>query len=119
MSAGEADELVIVLHECKVLLAAIDLRMGELTHRVERTEVFITMQQALRLAWRFQALLRRLGLPEDLDNAIRILNTFTRTVMYAYFASNLLMGTTLYNIGAGMIGMTVAAINLTSMVEGY
>ena len=124
MSAGASDaqELYRVLQECQQLITQLN---GEATRVIEKrqeiTEVYITLQQALRLFWRLSRQLERMGLSEDFSEAMNRLTGLARAATYTYYAFLLLAKGTPYGYFAGTLGLIAMAMNITALspMEGY
>jgi hypothetical protein len=65
----------------------------------------VTTQQALRLFWRLSSLMRRMGLSEEMNEAMATITRLARIAMYLYYAVSLLSLMTPYGAMAGGIGL--------------
>ncbi len=119
MSLGEATQLFEILQDCNLLASEINFKIEDLHKRIERTEVFITAQQALRVFWRLSSLMTKMGLPKDAAQAIKVLTKIAHVATYTYYAMHLLMMGTPYGMVAGVVGLTTSFISAGLIFEGY
>lgn len=107
MSLAETREILTELEKIVALLEQVETKhVPKLKKDLpELTAVVITTQQSLRLIWRFSSLLNRMGLSDDVNEAIQRITQLTRMVMYLYYALSLLDSGTTYGLIAGVLGM--------------
>jgi len=120
VSLGETQAIFQELERIVALLERVDLTSTKLERELPQiTAVVITTQQALRLFWRLTSLMRKMGLPEDVANAIDMINAVARAATYAYYAMNLLSLGTPYGTIAGIIGLVSVGLISIDSIGGY
>lgn len=120
MSLGEIHQVYEVLIKIDELLSDVEAKSATLEKNLPTTQKSVlTVQEAIRLTWRFTHLLSHLGLPENVEASI---NKITR-LMYAtrmlYTSLMLLSATTPYGLVMGGIGAVLGGLSLAEMVSGY
>ena len=71
------------------------------------------------VALRYLALARRVGLPDDVDNAIQLLARLITTLRMAQLSINMLMASNPVTSAIGLAGLVMTAATLPDMLAGY
>jgi hypothetical protein len=104
------------IQQLRAELEAIKATVAELEPKLERMpRQLTTFRELEQVALRYLTLAHRMGLPEDVDNAIRFLSRLLVVIRQIQITSNLML--------MGPVGMALAiptmGLTVLSIAEGY
>lgn len=119
MSLAETQQIMQLCQEIIQLLNTAEIKTGKLIKDLPQTEkVLNNFRQLERVALRYLAIARRMGLPEDAEQAIRIFSQLIVVIRMTQMSLGMLAGGPL-GIAMGAAGLIMAGLSASSMLEGY
>lgn len=119
-SLSETQQVFNLLTQIDKLLADIELKITKLQTDAPRTrELLVTFRQIERLTLRYLALTRRMGLPEDTQNAISFLMRLVTVIRMAQISISLMMASNPVTAAIGIAGLIGSAMTLQDSLIGY
>jgi len=98
-------------------IQALRREIEQLEPKLEKgTRQLETWRQLERVALRYYALARRMGLPDDADQALRVLTRILITMRMLEITGTMLFSGTPFGFAMGVAGLILAQ---ASMLEGY
>jgi hypothetical protein len=116
MSLAETQELMRTMQELIRLLDGVDVKANKIIDKVpDLKKAGATFQQAERLAVRYLALARRMGLPEQIEQATQLVSQLVVMMRMLQISTSMISGG---GIGAligiaGIIGVVMTANDMT------
>jgi hypothetical protein len=117
MSSGEILQLYSTLQEISVLLNNITIKVETL--RAEAGHARGDLREVEYIIYRVTSLLRRMGLPAEIDQAIDKVQKLIFAVRVLHTTIILLESTSNFGFILGIISGIGAIVTMGSMVEGY
>ena len=121
--SGETQEVFQILTEIDKLLADIELKIIRIQGGAGSSGALAGLttkfQQIERLALRWLALSRRMGLPEDVGAVIDFLARLITSVRMAQISLSLVMASNPVTAAIGFAGLMGSAFSLIDVVGGY
>lgn len=119
---SQIQEAYQTLAEIDRLLADIELKITKITNtdtqqKMERT--VSTFREAERLAIRWLALGRQLGLPEQVDAAITKIAQLVTTIRMLQISLSLMMATNPLTAAVGVAGLLGSVVTVTDVFARY
>jgi len=119
MSLAETQQIMQVCQEIIKLLDGIEFKTEKLVTEAPRTErIFENFRQLERVAVRYLAIARQLGLPEDAEKTVQLLARII-VMMRMVQASMTMMTGGPIGVAMGVASMLLAGLSAGSMLEGY
>ena len=117
--SGLADvgEMYGLVQEMATLLGQLETRVDSLKARADMTEEFLTTQQFERILYRVMSIIKRMGLPENLQAAISLMSRAIMTARMLTMSLHFLEMATPYGwfMGfTGIISTSLSAAEITS-----
>jgi hypothetical protein len=120
MSLAETQELMRTMQELMALLNNVQARTTQLNNDEPRTkETLATFRQLERLALRWLALSRQLGLPPEAQQTIDLLMKLLVTIRMVQISMNMMMMSNPVTALIGVAGLLMTATTIPGMLEGY
>lgn len=120
MSLSETRELLQVLIEIDAILKGITVKTAEIEQRTPvMRENLTTFREVERLALRWLALSRSMGLPDYVSGAIDKVMQLVVTIRMAMISINLMLASNPVTALIGVAGLLGTAASMGSMLEGY
>lgn len=120
MSLAETQQIMVMLQEIVKILDGVDVKTVKINNDLPRTkEALSTFRTLERIALRYLAIARQLGLPDDVD---RVINTLTRLIVIINMLKmsiNMLYMSNPATMALGIAGMATSIATLPSLMEGY
>ena len=120
--AAEAQEMFVLLQNMDQILANIQEKIMALNEDSGPTsvrETTVRLYQVERLAIRWLALGRRMGLPEDIGKAIDLIARLTVVIRMLHISYNLLMSTNPVFMAIGFAAAIGSLFTMIDAGEGY
>lgn len=119
MNLGEIQEFAAQLERINQILTAIEDKTQNLEKAMPQTEeVVMTVQQGTRILYRFNHILAHLGLPENIDGAIRKLQQIVFMARMVEMSLVLLQQGTPYGMIFGALGFVSTYLSFNDLM-GY
>jgi hypothetical protein len=119
MSLAETQELMRTMQELMVLLGHVEAKTTRLNDELPRTkETMGTFRELERVAVRYLALARRMGLPDDSTKAIEVLSRLVVLAGMAQMSFNMLMRMTPYGWLMGVAGIAMTGLSFYDSLTG-
>ena len=120
MSLAETQEIMQVLQEIMALLNNVEFK----TTKLERDTPMISrnlqnFRQLERIALRFLAITRQMGLPDDIEKATQALTRLIVIIRMAQMSLTALASTNPYTAVIGVLGLAATFMAAPSVLEGY
>jgi hypothetical protein len=122
MSLAETQQIYDVLVQIDAILKGIEVKTVALQQRAPAVrENLKTFMQLERLALRYLVLARRMGLPEEYEQAVNAISRLVVSMRMAMISINLMMASNPVTMAIGFAGLAGVAIELGSgsILEGY
>jgi hypothetical protein len=122
MSLAETQQIYDVLVQIDAILKGIEVKTVALQQRAPAVrENLKTFMQLERLALRYLVLARRMGLPEEYEQAVNGISRLVVSMRMAMISINLMMASNPVTMAIGFAGLAGVAIELGSgsILEGY
>jgi hypothetical protein len=108
-----------VLQEIMALLNNVEFKTTKLNTELPQTkETMATFRELERVAVRYLAIARRMGLPENATHAIQILSQMVVVIAMVQMSSNMLMRSTPYGWVMGMAGLILSGLSAYDTITG-
>jgi hypothetical protein len=113
MSLAQTQELMRTMQELMTLLNGVETKTAKITADMPQTkQTLAPFGQLERVAVRYLALAKRMGLPEDATRAIDMLSRLVVMARMARISINLLMVGTPFGWGLGIAGLAMTTMSL-------
>lgn len=120
MSFGETRQIMADLQEIMALLNQTSVKTERIITNLPKTkEALMTFQQFERVALRYLALSRRMGLPDDVAQTTEVLTRLIITVRMLQMSMNMLMLGTPFGWLMGAAGLAMTGLSLYDSMVGY
>jgi hypothetical protein len=108
------------LKEIMALIDGVTIKTEKLnTESPQTQETLTTFREIERVSLRYLALARRMGLPENVDNAAQTLAELLVLIRMVQMSYNMLSKTTPIGILMGIAGFAMTGLSLYDMTAGY
>ena len=109
-----------MLQQIDKLLADIELKINNIEGKQPKLESTLqTFREIERLALRWLVLSRRLGLPDDVDQAINKVAQLITSIRMLQISMSLLYATNPLTAAIGVAGLIGGVISITDTFAGY
>jgi hypothetical protein len=113
---AEIQELMSMVQEINALLTDTVAKVNKIEAESGTTaEAVLTVQQFLRIMYRIEAILKKMGLPEDVGKAINAFSKVTHAAMMAWMSIRFLEMSTTYGLIFGLLGLATTGFYLGDM----
>lgn len=120
MSLIETQQIMQALQEITRLLDGIQVKTTRIHSELPKTkEALMTFQQFERVALRYLALARRMGLPDDIAQTTEMISRLIITVRMLQMSMNMLMLGTPFGWLMGAAGIAMTGLSLYDSMVGY
>jgi len=122
MSLAEAQQMFTILQSIEQTIAGIEDRISNLNSSSgpeSVTAVKFKLYQVERLAIRWLALGRRMGLPDDMGRAIDTVARMVTTIRMLHISMNLMMSTHPLLMAIGFASLLAGSWSMIDTVGGY
>ena len=120
MSLSETQEIMSVLQEIMALLNNVEFKTTKINNDLPKTkDSLATFQQLERVALRYIALARRMGVSEDIDNAIAKFAELIVVINMVYMSFNMLQRGTPIAVLSFIATISMSILSAGNMLEGY
>lgn len=117
---SQIQEAYQTLAEIDRLLADIELKITKIEGQAPTLERNLdTFRQVERLALRWLAIARRMGLPEEVDAAVNRIAQLITSLRMLQIASNLILTMHPLTAAIGVAGLIGGSMSLTDVFAGY
>lgn len=118
MSLAEAQEIYEIFQKIDTILNGIEVKVSNLKTAVPQTEESImTLQEGTRILFRFNHILAHLGLPENVNSAIRQLQQLVFMARMVEMSFSFLAMGSPYGTIMGILGIGSVAVSLGAFTE--
>ena len=111
LSLGDIQQIYTMLQEINRLLADIEVNLERVDQKAKTTH--LSMSKALAVASGLLSLLRRMGLPEDANKALLVLQRYVMWMQQLIILSNLMLTAT------GPVGWVLAGLGIAGAVLSF
>lgn len=116
MSLGEIQQIYELLTKINDSLGDVDAKVTTLDRETPAiAQQSLTLQQAIRIAFRFNSTLSHMGLPPNVQQSISILQRMVFMMEMAYHSARLLQMGTPYGLIVGVLGGISVALSATDL----
>ena len=120
MSLGEVQAIYELLLKIDELLTGIESKNENLIRDMPKTrEALTTYRDLERVTLRYLVLAKRMGLPEDVDNAIGYITRLVTVIRMAHISISLMMASNPVTAAMGIAGLATTVISSTDLLAGY
>jgi len=120
MSASDTQQIMDMLQEIERLLIDIEPKIANIERKQPQLESALqTFKDIERLALRWLVITRRLGLPEDVGNALDKIARLLVMINMLQMSMSMLMATNPFTVGIGVAGGVGVALSMGDMMAGY
>jgi hypothetical protein len=120
LSVSDAQQVYNLLVQIDALLRNVEAKTTTLTRDLPKTqETLKTFNQLERVTLRYLAISRRMGLPDDVDNAITKLMQIISTIRMAQMSINMMMMSNPATIALGIAGAVMTMATAADIMVGY
>jgi hypothetical protein len=121
VSLAETQQIYNLLLEIDALLKNVEIKTKQLNNDLPRTQSTLdSFKQLERVTIRCLALTRRMGLPDDVNNAITTLMRLISIIRMVQISINMMqMATGPFGFIMGAAGLMTAAYSATDVFAGY
>ena len=116
-SGGDIAQTYALLQKMYELMNQIEIKSKTTKKEIENTTK--TFQQLEMVALRYIALSRRLGLPDDVQQAIDALARLITTIRMVQLSMNMLLASNPLTAAAGVAGLLMTALSAGDILAGY
>jgi hypothetical protein len=116
MSLAETQELMATMKELTALLSGVEAKTDDLiakTPKIEETAT--TFRQAERIALRYLAIARRIGLPDQIGQATQVIAELLVMIRMLQMSLTMLELSTPYGWAMGLAGIGSVVLSLPSL----
>jgi len=113
MSSGDIGELMATLKECDLIIGKLETRTQSL--RTEAGHAVGDLREVEYILYRTISVLRRMGLPENVETATQVLGRLLITIRMVHAAFMLMESMTPYGWVLAGIGFVSAGITVISL----
>ena len=120
MSLSETAQIYEYLVKIDALLSNIQVKTEKIERDMPQTRASLeTFKEIERLALRWLVLARRMGLPEEINNAISLITRLISSIRMLQISLNLLMATNPLTMAIGIAGLIGSAYTMADTFAGY
>jgi hypothetical protein len=117
------EQVYSLVQEIDAMLSSVEEKTTNLEAKVPMIEESsMTLQQATRIAFRFNHILSHMGLPENIQQSIQILQKMVFMLRMVEMSATFLAGGTPYGLimgGLGAISVILSTSSIGSGMAGY
>jgi hypothetical protein len=120
MSLSETQEIMQFLQEIMALLNNVEFKTKKLNSEMPQTSRGLaTFRELERVALRYVALARRIGVPTEVEKAMDAFSKLIILITMAHMSMNMLMRGTPAGWLLGFAGVAMTALSMGNPLEGY
>lgn len=108
-----AQQIMNVLNNTNVAVEKVERQTPVIRDNLEN------FRQLERIALRYLALAKQMGLPEDVNRAVTSLSQLIVMIRMAQMSLNALMSSNPYTMAIGIAGLIMTATSAGNVLEGY
>ena len=120
MSLSETQEIMSVLQEIMALLNNVEFKTQKINNDLPKTkESLASFRQLERVALRYLVLVRRMGVSEDIDNALSKIAELIVMINMLTMSFTMLQRGTPIGVLMGIASLSMGILSAGSILEGY
>jgi hypothetical protein len=113
MSLAQTQELMRTMQELMTLLNGVEARTAKITSDMPQTKQSLaTFSQLERVAVRYLALAKRMGLPDNVTQAVDVLSRLVVMARMAQMSFDMLMMGTPFGWAMGLAGLAMTTVSV-------
>jgi len=107
------------LADVELLQRCIQLKKQLADEPVSTRSLISTFTELERVALRWLALGKRMGLPEDVDHAVTYVMRLTTSIRMLHLASSMMLASNPATVAIGVAGFAMGVISFSDALVGY